>query len=53
MEYEFTVFCLTVIAILALALGKDAITAQALKIISGLSGSLLRTLQQIQERVIR
>lgn len=49
MEYEFTIFCLTVIAILALALGKDTVTSQALDIISNLSRSILRTLKRLQE----
>ena len=53
MDYNFTLFCLTVIAILALALGKDKVTTQALAIISDLSGTVLRTLRQLQERMIK
>ena len=52
MAGKFTVFCLTLIAILALALGKDTVTVQALNVISNLSGSLSRTLRQLQERMI-
>lgn len=53
MEYEFTIFCLTVIAILALAHGDKATATQALDIMSGLTSSVLGALRQLQERMIR
>jgi hypothetical protein len=53
MEYELTIFCVTVIAILALAYGDRVVARHALNIMSGLVGSALQTLRQLQERMIR
>lgn len=53
MEYEFTIFCLTIIAIIALANGDKANARRALEIVFELSGGVLQTLRQLQERIIR
>ena len=53
MEYEFTIFCLTVIVILALAHGDRGVAKHALDIMSELVGSALQTLRQLQKRMLR
>jgi hypothetical protein len=53
MEYELTIFCVTVIAILALAYGDRRVAKHALDIMSGLVGSALQMFRQVQERMIR
>ena len=53
MEYEFTIFCLTVIAILALAHGDRGVAMHVLNIMSELVRSTLQTLRQLQERMLR
>lgn len=52
MEYEFTVFCVTVIALLALAQGDKMTARKTLDIISNLSQSLVQALRQLQEKMI-
>ena len=53
MEYQFTVFCLTVIVILALSHGNKTVAKQALALMSDLTGGVLQTLGQLQKRMIR